>query len=185
MLCGGFLATLNRGAPAARRSLPESQEQNYCRPQSRRSLLCANTWNGATKGCSYNIISMGKHQHFEAQSNTKDYLRSKGVSDHMIYGPVSDQYWREPLRVVAINMEPYGYETRPCGRLATPSVRSCRGFLGGGCFGARRFFVHIAVPFAGKSNPWITASISKRPARSRASGSGRREHCARLATKAL
>lgn len=54
---------------------------------------------------------MGKQQHSEAQSNTKDYLRSKGVSDHMIYGPVSDQYWREPLRVVAINMEPYGYES--------------------------------------------------------------------------
>lgn len=28
----------------------------------------------------------------------------------MFYGPTSDEYWSVPLRVLAVNMEPYGYE---------------------------------------------------------------------------
>lgn len=28
----------------------------------------------------------------------------------MFYGPASDEYWSAPLRVLAVNMEPYGYE---------------------------------------------------------------------------
>ena len=28
----------------------------------------------------------------------------------MIYGPTSDEYWNEPVRIVALNMEPYGYD---------------------------------------------------------------------------
>ena len=44
-----------------------------------------------------------------ARSSTKKFLRDKGITKHNFYGPFSDQYWDEPFRIVAVNMESYGY----------------------------------------------------------------------------
>ena len=53
---------------------------------------------------------MPKHDHILARQQMRQFLKDTGVSHHMFYGPTSDKYWSAPLRVLAINMEPYGYE---------------------------------------------------------------------------
>ena len=53
---------------------------------------------------------MSKQTHLEVQESIRSYLQSHGIADHMFYGPATDQYWNEPLRLVALNMEPYGYD---------------------------------------------------------------------------
>ena len=45
-----------------------------------------------------------------AREKTKEYLEREMKTDHMFYGPASDEYWGAPLRVLAVNMEPYGYQ---------------------------------------------------------------------------
>ncbi len=46
----------------------------------------------------------------DARAKLLGHLTSNGVVDHMFYGPTSDRYWTEPFKLVAVNMEPYGYE---------------------------------------------------------------------------
>jgi hypothetical protein len=45
-----------------------------------------------------------------ARSKLREHLTGAGTTDHMFYGPTSEQYWNESLKLVAVNMEPYGYE---------------------------------------------------------------------------
>ena len=47
-----------------------------------------------------------------ARSQTVGFLDKQGITEHMFYGPTSDQYWSEPNRVVIVNMEPWGYGGR-------------------------------------------------------------------------
>ena len=44
-----------------------------------------------------------------AREATKAFLCSNRIENHMFHGPVSSRYWEESLRIVAINMESYGY----------------------------------------------------------------------------
>ncbi len=53
---------------------------------------------------------MSKKQHQKAQGEIRKYLLSNHIKHHMFYGPANDQYWNEKAHIVAINMEPYGYE---------------------------------------------------------------------------
>lgn len=61
------------------------------------------------------ITHMAKHEYFLARQQTRQFLQDAGISHHMFYGPTSDDYWSAPLRVLAVNMEPYGYED--CGHV--------------------------------------------------------------------
>lgn len=45
-----------------------------------------------------------------ARQRTLDHLRDAGIEHHMLHGPASDDYWSAPLRVLAVNMESYGYD---------------------------------------------------------------------------
>lgn len=58
---------------------------------------------------------MSKIDFENARHQTREYLQSVGNDGHMFYGPTSDAYWSAPLRILAINMEPYGYEE--CGHV--------------------------------------------------------------------
>ncbi len=53
---------------------------------------------------------MSHEQHQISQLRIRDFLKTTGVKHHMFYGPTSPTYWDEPIRIVALNMEPYGYE---------------------------------------------------------------------------
>jgi len=53
---------------------------------------------------------MSKTQFAQAREAVRQHLEENGIPDHMHYGPVSDRYWGEPCKLVAINMEPYGYQ---------------------------------------------------------------------------
>ncbi len=55
---------------------------------------------------------MSKSDFIRARSATIDFLDSKGIVDHMLHAPSSDEYWNQPLRLVAVNMESYGYDGR-------------------------------------------------------------------------
>ena len=58
---------------------------------------------------------MAKHDYFLARQQTRQFLRETGVDHHMFYGPTSDAYWSAPWRILAVNLEPYGYED--CGHV--------------------------------------------------------------------
>ncbi len=50
-------------------------------------------------------------QHFqEARANLRNGLSKAGETHHMFYGPTSDLYWEQDLKIIAVNMEPYGYQ---------------------------------------------------------------------------
>ena len=53
---------------------------------------------------------MAKHDFVLARQRTRQFLQDTGNIHHMFYGPTSDEYWSAPLRILAVNMEPYGYE---------------------------------------------------------------------------
>ena len=53
---------------------------------------------------------MSKHDYILARQQMRQFLKDTGVSHSMFYGPTSDEYWLASLRVLAVNMEPYGYE---------------------------------------------------------------------------
>jgi len=55
---------------------------------------------------------MSKFDFNRARSETISFLDTRGIADHMLHGPTSDKYWDEPLRLVAVNMESYGYDGR-------------------------------------------------------------------------
>ncbi|MDX2110139.1 MAG: hypothetical protein SFY80_07865 [Verrucomicrobiota bacterium] len=50
------------------------------------------------------------HKFHEARASLRKHLLDSGATHHMFYGPTTDRYWNEPFKVVAVNMEPYGYE---------------------------------------------------------------------------
>ncbi len=52
---------------------------------------------------------MSKQEHRTAQAETLSYVNAKGITDHISYEPISDRYWSEPIRMVTINLEPWGY----------------------------------------------------------------------------
>ncbi len=56
-----------------------------------------------------------KDEYASAKQRTRDYLEKAGIEHHMSYGPVAIDYWATKLRVLAVNMEPYGYED--CGHV--------------------------------------------------------------------
>ncbi len=45
-----------------------------------------------------------------ARQRTLNHLRDASIEHHMLHGPASDDYWSAPLRVLAVNMESYGYD---------------------------------------------------------------------------
>jgi hypothetical protein len=53
---------------------------------------------------------MTKAHFTEARQRTLTHLRDAGIEHHMLHGPASDSYWAAPLRVLAVNMESYGYD---------------------------------------------------------------------------
>jgi hypothetical protein len=53
---------------------------------------------------------MSKTQYRETRVVTLSFLISNRILDHMFHGPVSNRYWNEPFRVIAVNMESYGYQ---------------------------------------------------------------------------
>jgi hypothetical protein len=53
---------------------------------------------------------MSVEDHRNAQLETRSYLDDNGFSDHIFYGPTSNRYWSEPIRMVAINLETWGYK---------------------------------------------------------------------------
>lgn len=53
---------------------------------------------------------MTKTHFTEARQRTLNHLRDAGIEHHMLHGPASDDYWSAPLRVLAVNMESYGYD---------------------------------------------------------------------------
>lgn len=53
---------------------------------------------------------MSVEDHRNAQLETRSYLDANGFADHIIYGPTSKRYWSEPIRMVAINLETWGYK---------------------------------------------------------------------------
>ena len=53
---------------------------------------------------------MSKDNFIEARKRTLSHLRDAGIEHHMLHGPATDSYWSAPLRVLAVNMESYGYE---------------------------------------------------------------------------
>ncbi len=53
---------------------------------------------------------MSKEQFLKARQDTWNYLRENKVENHMFHGPVSDQFWNSKIRMIAINMESYGYD---------------------------------------------------------------------------
>jgi hypothetical protein len=55
------------------------------------------------------MANMSKELHRRAQNETLAYLQAHGIADHMVYGPIGDRYWTESIRVVALNLEPWGY----------------------------------------------------------------------------
>src|ERR1022692_2207881 len=58
---------------------------------------------------------MARSDYLQARDQTRQYINEAGVAHHMYYGPPNDRYWAEPLKVLAVNMEPYGYEE--CGQV--------------------------------------------------------------------
>lgn len=46
----------------------------------------------------------------QARKRTLDHLSHAGIEHHMLHGPATDGYWSAPLKVLAVNMESYGYE---------------------------------------------------------------------------
>lgn len=53
---------------------------------------------------------MTKAHFTEARHRTLVHLRDTGIEHHMLHGPASNSYWAAPLRVLAVNMESYGYD---------------------------------------------------------------------------
>ena len=51
-----------------------------------------------------------KTDHERAQSETRNVVDDMNVPHHMFYSPTSDQYWDQRLKVLCVNLEPYGYE---------------------------------------------------------------------------
>ena len=49
-------------------------------------------------------------QYNKARKNLLDHISNSGIAHHMFYGPTSHQFWDESFKLVAVNMEPYGYE---------------------------------------------------------------------------
>jgi hypothetical protein len=58
---------------------------------------------------------MAKRDYILARQQMRQFLQDTGVDHHMFHGPTSDEYWSAPLRVLAVNMEAYGYED--CGHV--------------------------------------------------------------------
>jgi hypothetical protein len=53
---------------------------------------------------------MAKPDFILARQQTHQFLQAKEIGHHMFHGPTSDEYWSAPLRVLAVNMESYGYD---------------------------------------------------------------------------
>lgn len=52
---------------------------------------------------------MALAQFTAAQRRTEKWLDAN-CDSYMLYGPISPLYWSERCRIIAVNMEPYGYE---------------------------------------------------------------------------
>lgn len=58
---------------------------------------------------------MIKTNFLKAQQKTRIFLKKTNTLHHMFYGPISDEYYSNPIKILLINMEPYGYEE--CGNV--------------------------------------------------------------------
>lgn len=54
--------------------------------------------------------AMEQNNYALARMRTRQHLKDEGIVHHMFHGPVTDEYWSVPLRVLAVNMESYGYD---------------------------------------------------------------------------
>jgi hypothetical protein len=53
---------------------------------------------------------MGKGDFEKQKRTTEQFLKNKGIGKHMVYGPVDDLYWKQPVKILMINEEAYGYD---------------------------------------------------------------------------
>jgi hypothetical protein len=53
---------------------------------------------------------MSRDSFITARGATRDFLARSAAEHHMFHGPATDRYWSEPLRVMILNMEAYGYD---------------------------------------------------------------------------
>lgn len=48
---------------------------------------------------------------FEKQKRaTEQFLKNNGIGKHMVHGPIDDLYWKQPVKILMINEEAYGYD---------------------------------------------------------------------------
>ncbi len=53
---------------------------------------------------------MSKQDYTFSKQQTRQHLQDIGCEHHMFHAPAADDYWNAPLRVLAVNMESYGYD---------------------------------------------------------------------------
>lgn len=53
---------------------------------------------------------MSKQEFLKAREDTKQFLKESNIKHHMFYGPTTDKYWEQNIKILFINMEPYGYK---------------------------------------------------------------------------
>ncbi len=53
---------------------------------------------------------MAKKEYEIARQRTLEHLKEAQVENYMLHGPTSDDYWSSSVRILAVNMESYGYE---------------------------------------------------------------------------
>ena len=86
---------------------------------------------------------MAKHDYLLARQQTRQFLQAAGTAHHMFYGPTSDDYWSAPLRVLAVNMEPYGYED--CGHVEVDWVELRKWMYDAGSTGTKTVRYTFAI----------------------------------------
>jgi hypothetical protein len=59
--------------------------------------------------CTYSVGNM-KNNFDLAVKQTKDLIRELKIPHHMFYQPTTEKYWNQPFKMLAVNLEPYGYE---------------------------------------------------------------------------
>jgi len=51
-----------------------------------------------------------KPEYESAKIKTSQLADKLNLNHHMIYGPTTKTYWEQKIKIVAVNLEPYGYE---------------------------------------------------------------------------
>jgi hypothetical protein len=53
---------------------------------------------------------MAREEFNRARAATRGFLTTEGTENHMFHGPTTEGFWDEPIRLVMLNMEAYGYD---------------------------------------------------------------------------